>query len=128
MGDHDAALVSLSRALAIREGSTADPPARLAATLELIGHSHVARGAPAEALPHYERAVAILQEDPAPQSASARERTRFALAQAAWDVGDDRPRARALAERTRDALTTLADVAALAEVNAWLADHRVSAP
>jgi hypothetical protein len=57
--------------------------------------------------------------------------TRFALARALWTApvaqGRDRPRARTLAEQARDAYTALGDAekTSLAEVQAWLAEHRL---
>jgi len=80
---------------------------------------------PADAVPLVERALAIREK----ASVSA-PRPRFLLARALWDAPADagRDRARAcLAEQARDALREAgtAEAEDLAEIEAWLAAHRL---
>ncbi|MCB9565905.1 MAG: tetratricopeptide repeat protein [Myxococcales bacterium] len=67
--------------------------------LTFLGRTSILEGDPAGALPHLERALEIREQGRSPADDAAE--TRFVLAQALWLLGQDRPRARALAEAAR---------------------------
>ena len=101
----------------------------LAYPLTGLGQSLLGLTKPADALPLLERALTLRtthEIDPALLA-----KTRFALARALWTTpatqGRDRPRARTLAEQARDAYAALGDATKteLAEVQTWLAEHRL---
>ena len=89
------------------------------------GQLELARGRPAAALAPLERAL-TLRDDQSRDVVELAE-LRLALARALWDSATDRPRARGLAVRARDALAvapaTPPLTARLQEVDAWLAEH-----
>ena len=97
------------RALEILAATPADP-----GTWQELGEALLADGAPA-------RAVIALEQALSRAEPAARPRLRFDLARALWDAGDNRTRARALAEQAR-ADTSDPDTARALDV--WLADHR----
>ena len=132
--------------LAAEDGRDATPEPRLAGDLawqarkakvfgalfsKPVGLANVAlaKHRPKDALPLAERALAIHENAGVPATLLAS--TRFLLARALWDApadaGRDRPRAVALAEQARDALreTGAGSAKDLAEVEAWLAEHRL---
>ena len=88
-----------------------------------IGVARWKQGHLAQALPPLERALRI-REAHEPDAATVAE-TRFALARALWDEGQERPRADLLAEAARDAYAREPSQADHArEVTRWLAEHR----
>jgi hypothetical protein len=74
---------------------------------------------------HAERALAIRESADVPPSELAE--ARFVLARVLWHDASARPRARELAELARAALAKTGDRAEpeLAELDAWLAEHRL---
>ncbi len=96
-----------------------------------IGLDLLALGEAGEAVEPLEKAVAERGEGTVVAEAAE---SRFALARALWQSGRDRPRARELAESTRDQLR--ADAARyhgdrarpIAEIEAWLASHDAREP
>jgi tetratricopeptide (TPR) repeat protein/predicted Ser/Thr protein kinase len=113
----DEAMAHAERARAIRERVYGGEHPLVAEALILIGHIRLARGDASEAAKLLERAVAILEHQQAERDwlPSA----RFALAEALWDGGRDRERARALAT------AALPDAGReRADIEAWLAHHR----
>ena len=103
--------------------------ANVADPLTGLGQTLLGLAKPGDALPLLERALTIRtthQVDPADLAD-----TRFALARALWIApaaqDRDRPRARTLAEQAHAAFASLGDAqkAKLAEVQTWLAEHRL---
>ncbi len=88
------------------------------------GKSLTSLGRPNDALAPIEKALEIATSgDPSDWSAAD---ARFALAQALWDSGGDRKRARELAAAARTGMATVSDATAqrdLAEIDAWIAAH-----
>jgi hypothetical protein len=93
----------------------------------LVGLAEVAlaRHDAEDARAHAERAVSI--REACETSPELLAEARFVLARALWPDRSQRARARTLAEQARDAYVELGEGEAesLAEVRAWLAEHRV---
>ena len=113
------------RALRIREHALGEGHPDVAYSLAGLATTALKRGDPMTAAAHAERAVSIREANdaPPPQTAYA----RFVLAQALWADHAQRPAARELAERARDAFAAhgATSASARAEVDAWLAEHRI---
>jgi tetratricopeptide (TPR) repeat protein len=115
------------RALAIREQALGPDHPLVAYSLTGLGRALLAQDKPADALVHLERALSIRTANNVDPTRLAS--TRFALARALWDApagaGQDRARARGLAELARDAFAAAGEKSAddLAEVERWLAEH-----
>ena len=86
-----------------------------------IGRADLALGRAREAVPPLERALRVRQRGGVEETVLAE--TRFALAQALWEAGGDRVRARALAGEASAAYAHASDAAHVATVEAWLAAH-----
>ncbi len=114
-----------ARAVRILEKKQGVEFVELAKPLTGQGLLELARGRPAAALAPLERAL-TLRGDQAREVAEVAE-LRLALAQALWDSGTDRARARGLAVRARDALSvapaTEPLTGRLRELDEWLAAH-----
>jgi len=92
-----------------------------AIALTALGKTVISEGRPREAIPILERALRI-REHSEPNAELVAE-TRFALARASWESGQDRPAALSLAEAARDGYRKMpAEAKQAAEVDAWLAD------
>ncbi len=123
MGEHAKAAELFRRALAIREAKLgADHPTHVP-VLRGLADAEIARGRPDAAVEPLERALAIDEKQKSEPTDLAV--TRFGLAQALWDSGGDRARARLLAAK---ALDTYRDAGAeqdehRREVESWLAEH-----
>ena len=126
-GEHKAAeaLAAFERALAINDKRFGPGYVDSFDALLGKGKALTALGRPKDALPSIEQALTIATTgDPSEWSAAD---ARFALAEALWDSGGDRTRARALAAEARKGMTTVSDSTAqrdLAEIDAWIAAHR----
>jgi tetratricopeptide (TPR) repeat protein len=121
-GKHVQAIEEFQLGLAISEraGST---DVSVAPPLVKIGTSRLALGGAREAIEPLQRAVAIFQAHPGDPRILAE--AQFALARALWQVGEDRPRAVALAHAARDGFAG-AGAAGQADArasSAWLAEH-----
>ncbi len=118
---HDEAIAELEQLLALQEASGAGP-ASLAHTLLNLGTTHVARGAPADAIPVLERGLTVSASGPDQEFQHAK--LELELARALWNSRTDRPRARRLAQVTATTLRAAGPDAAevLADVDKWLAD------
>jgi len=126
-GELDEARGSFERALAIEEKALGPEHLLVAYPLTGLGQVLLGLAEPAEALPHLERALAIRTAHEADPALIAE--TRFALARALWSVPatHGRDRGLELAEQARDvwARADTGDEPRLAEVDQWLAEHRV---
>jgi len=117
------------RALAIYEKAVAPDHPSVAYPLCGLGRVLLGLAEPIEALRLLERALAIRTTHETEPARVAE--THFLLARALWVVpateGRDQPRAHRLAEQARDAWAKLGpgSEADLAEVEQWLAEHRV---
>lgn len=122
---HEEALAAFHRALAINERRFgADYGDSLDAMLG-SGESLLALGRPREALPFIEHALKIAGSGEPSQWGVAE--ARFAQAQALWQTGGDRARARQLARDAREGIAAETNTIArrqLAEIDAWLEKHR----
>jgi tetratricopeptide (TPR) repeat protein len=124
--EYEKALVGLQRALAIYERAFGARHPLVATALFNIGWNHEGLGAHAVAVEAHERALDIRENGEVPPADLAE--SRFSLARALWENGTERARARELAEQARETFATLgaAQRDSLAEVDAWLAAHRVT--
>jgi serine/threonine-protein kinase len=104
-----------ARARAVLEKALGPGHPDLADSLLGAGKLLLARGKPAEAVPLLEQALAISSPQP-------RARIQFALAQALWAVGKERPRAVELATKAREHWQGLGHPR-LDEASRWLAAH-----
>jgi serine/threonine protein kinase len=84
------------------------------------GEVHKAAGRLAEARADLERALSLLDAHGAPLDRADLE---FLLAQVLWDMSEDRPKARALAQGAQAALRRVEAPLREREVTAWLAGH-----
>jgi eukaryotic-like serine/threonine-protein kinase len=95
--------------------------------LTALGKTLIAEGKLHEATAILERALRI-REHSEPNQDSVAE-TRFALARARWELNQDRPGARTLAEAARDGYRKLPGHAKnAAEIDAWLSDKSARRP
>ena len=120
-GAHDLARPLLERAVAIQEAKGSDHR-DIARSLERLGEAFLGERRPAQALPLFERALAIYA---AHDGARRREAVaQFGAARALVATGGDRKRALALARAAREGLRRKAHAVGavdLAEVERWLA-------
>jgi serine/threonine protein kinase/tetratricopeptide (TPR) repeat protein len=116
------ALVRYQRALAIREKTQPENPG-LSIPLTGIGEVHLAQAEPHEALAPLERAVRLIESKKEKVDPAIVADSHFALARALGALGREGPRARSLAERSREALTRLGHPPELARVESWLVAH-----
>jgi tetratricopeptide (TPR) repeat protein len=112
----DAALSHVQKCLAIRERTLGPNHPDTAEALTLAGQCQLAQADSGKAIQNLERAVKILEHDPG--AVTMLPEARFALAQALWDAGRERPRALSLAGAARPWEPIRP------EVDAWLAKHR----
>jgi len=112
----DAALPLLERARAVREKAQGTSDAGLADPLLGLGELYLARRRPDQAAPLFERALALDPVAPDPD-------TLFGLAEALWQIGADRPRARAVAEQCLAKYERAGHRSGIAAVTRWLAEH-----
>jgi eukaryotic-like serine/threonine-protein kinase len=116
LGQLDAARPPLDRARAIREKGPGGRAVELAEPLLALGELHLARGKPREAAPLLESALTLRDPEYAGE-------VDLALAEALWQLGEDRPRARALAGEARAAYAKIGHQPGLARAERWLTDH-----
>jgi serine/threonine-protein kinase len=116
LGQLDAALPLLERALALREKGQGASSPELAGALLALGELSLARRQPVRAVPLLERALGLHNPDRGPE-------VELALAEALWQVGEDRARARTLAEDARAAYERLGHRPGMEHASRWLADH-----
>lgn len=116
LGQFAAALPLLERALALREKAQGAKHPDLAGPLLGLGELHLTRKKADKALPLLERALAL-------HNAGLKTETELTLADALWQVGKDRLRARALAEEAQAAYTRIGHRPGLARATTWLAAH-----
>jgi serine/threonine protein kinase/tetratricopeptide (TPR) repeat protein len=116
------ARTAFERARAIWERELGPNNLTLSYALTGIGLSHLAEGNSASALVPLERAFQMREAEE--HDPLRRSETRFALARALWESNRDRTRARALAEKARDAYAKAsAEREKLTEVELWLRSH-----
>ena len=122
-GRYGEALPYFKQALAIEEKTLGADHPEVAVELTVIADIERRMGHPERVVETLERALKIMEAQELEPGDVAR--TRFALAQALWDVGRDTDRALQLARQARQDLLSLGekDKVALAEVEAWLAEH-----
>ncbi len=118
---HDEAVAELKELLALQEAAGTGPGS-VAHTLLNLGTAHIARGAPADAVPVLERALTLNASGP--DHEYMRAKLELALARALWNSRTDRPRARRLMQVTAATLRAAGPDAAsvLADVEKWIAD------
>ena len=93
-----------------------------AGNLTGLGRAMVSDGDPQGAIPLLEKALKAREaEEPDPSLVAE---TRFVLAGALWNSGDDRARALSLATAARGAYESQHQTRELTEVDAWLATHK----
>jgi tetratricopeptide (TPR) repeat protein len=115
------------RALTILEKALDSEHPDVATVLMNLGEALLGQAKPAEALPHFERALTIRTSNLGDPTELAY--TRFVLARALWaaptNQGRDRRRARTLAELARRAYADAGEKATneLQEVQKWQAKH-----
>jgi len=121
-GRLDEALVLLERAKTLMEMTNPEHP-DLATPLTLIANIHLTQGHRDVAILELERAL-TLRENAGVNSYEPSE-TQFLLAQALWDEGEERERARTLAQAARNKLASYGAVRAdgVAAIDEWLAAH-----
>ncbi len=122
-GRYAEGLAEEQRALGVMGKVLAPDNVEVAAPLTGIGRAQVSLGRAAEAIPLLERALALRMgagRDPIDAA-----ETRFALARALWESRRDRARAWALATEARAAYGGARSATERAEVDAWLARHRL---
>jgi eukaryotic-like serine/threonine-protein kinase len=124
-GELEDALTHFQRALAIWEQALGPHHSDVAYPLVGLAEVALAKHDPEDARAHAERAVAVREAGETSPELLAE--ARFVLAQALWSDRSQRARAHTLAEQARDAYTELGEGEAehLAEVQTWLAEHRV---
>lgn len=119
------ALVAFQRALEINDKRFGTSyPDSLDALLG-TGEALVALGRPTEAFPALERALHFVESSDS--SAWSLAEARFAMAEALWDTGRDRPRARQLAAAAHAGMADVHNAMAGklgVEIDAWIAAHR----
>jgi eukaryotic-like serine/threonine-protein kinase len=126
---HDDACTWFERALAISEKALGPDHPAVSYPLTDLGESLVDLARPADALAPLEHALIIRTTHPLDPNLVAE--TRFALARALWAApagqGRDLHRARMLAEQARETFAAAGktEETTLAEVQAWLAEHRL---
>jgi tetratricopeptide (TPR) repeat protein/predicted Ser/Thr protein kinase len=126
-GKYEEARGYLEQALAIREQALSVDHPDVAISLMGLGQVLLGEGKPADALVPLERALKIATSNEVDPRLSAE--IRFTLARALWaasvDAGQDRARARELAERARDDYAAIGEVAAQQrdQIQSWLTEH-----
>jgi eukaryotic-like serine/threonine-protein kinase len=134
LGRHREQLASAERALALEDALLGPEHPERIETLLLIGRAHAKLGRPAQGLPFLERGLALarshLPTDAYSVGRGTQANARQQLAEALWQMGRERARARAL---MLDALSIVqaggAETAsARAEIETWLARHGVAVP
>jgi serine/threonine-protein kinase len=116
LGQLDAAQERLEQARAMSERIPGLSPLRKSPPLIGLGELYLARHEPAKAVSVLENVLGLGLVD-------VRGDTMLDLAEALWQVGKDRPRARSLAEEARAAYAHDGDKPAAAEAAKWLAKH-----
>jgi eukaryotic-like serine/threonine-protein kinase len=124
LGHYDEALEHERQAIGMMEEALGPESDYLLDPLETVGGVYLDQGRPALAIPPLERAVKIYDRQP-PTLARWSSVARFELAQALWDSGGDRERARALARQAYESYRKFGEKGRtnLADVETWLARH-----
>ncbi|MEM9462744.1 MAG: serine/threonine-protein kinase [Myxococcota bacterium] len=126
-GEHERARGHLERALAINEKALGPDHPDVAYSLVGLATVALETGDPGSARAHAARAISIREAAAvAPQVLAE---ARFVLARAQWSTHGQRAQARTLAEHAREALAAAegpdGSNVDLAEIDAWLATHRI---
>jgi serine/threonine-protein kinase len=116
LGQLDAALPLLERARAVREKNQGSAHPDVAEPLLGLGELRLAERAAAKAVPPLERALTLA-------NAEYTSEIKLTLAEALWQIGAARPRARTLAEEARAAYERLRHRPGLERATRWLSDH-----
>jgi tetratricopeptide (TPR) repeat protein len=120
LGRHADARATLERALALLEKARGPKHRALVEPLLGLGELALAEGEPRRALTPLERAV-LLDGD-----ADYRAEVELALAEALWALGEDRPRARSLADEARATFARLGNTSGRERGERWLEAHALS--
>jgi serine/threonine-protein kinase len=115
-GKLDEARSALERAVAVYEKAEGPSHTDLSEPLYFLGDLAMKRGKPGEAVPPLERALAL-------HDVATEPGVKLFLADALWQIGKDRPRARALAEEARATYERQGDRAPEEQATRWLAEH-----
>ena len=126
-GDDETARVHYLRALSIFEKALGPDHPDVAYSLVALAKLALDTGDPASARAYAERAVSV--REAVPMSPALLARARLVLARALWPTQSERARARTLAEKAREVLAAAEGSGGsngdLAEVESWLATHRI---
>ena len=124
LGRYAEARQSFERALKIWERNLDADSNTVADALSGMGASYLGDSRPANAVVVLERALRIREANNVPAAEVAQ--TKFALARALWDSGQDRTRAWHLAVDARALFAKAALTPSAGQVEDWLAGHRAS--
>ncbi|MEM9463083.1 MAG: tetratricopeptide repeat protein, partial [Myxococcota bacterium] len=126
--NYQSARLHHQRALTITQKALGPDHPHVAYSLIGLARAALGTGDPASARAYAERAVSI--REAATVTPVSLAEARFVLARALWSTPSEQPRARTLAEQARDMLVTVEDRSEaegdLADIEAWLAEHRVN--
>jgi tetratricopeptide (TPR) repeat protein len=123
LGRYPEARQSFEQALKIWERNL-DPDVTVADALSGLGLSYLGESRPANAAVVLERALRIREANNIPPAEVAQ--TKFALARALWDSGQDRARACRLAIEARSLFAKATLTPNAGQVDDWLVSHRAS--
>ncbi len=118
MGRYGEAQESFSRALVLAEKTHGPRHPTLVPILLNLGQVLRREGKAAAALPYLDRALALA-------SGYLQAAGQFELAQALWNAGQDRPRARELATQALAYFKGAGDQRLVSEISQWLDSHRL---
>jgi tetratricopeptide (TPR) repeat protein len=119
------ALARFEEALATLQKKLGDKADDLEPPLQGMGRARLALGQAQLAVAPLERAIALRDGGHEPRELRG---VGFLLAQALWQSHGDKARARKLAQASRDALAKLGFADDVAEIDRWLAAHRLRSP
>ncbi len=116
LGQSEAALPLLEHALKLREKAQGPTNPAVSQPLIGLGQLYLARHRPEQAAPLFERALTLDSHDPDPE-------ILLGLAEALWETGAERPRARALVEQALAYYQRVGHQAGIAVATRWLTEH-----
>jgi tetratricopeptide (TPR) repeat protein len=124
-GDLVRAEARYARALDIRERTLGEAHLLLGSPLSGLAEIRLAQGRPGDALQLAERALQVRERGAPPVDLAE---TRFVVAQALWESGEDRPRALVLARQAEAAYREQHIDADALRIGAWIGERGGGAP